>query len=237
MTPESRHTGVEGNSANGAMLSPTPPMIEVASGGFVDLLNPDPSTLVLADIARGMAYTCRYGGHIKRFYSVAEHAVLVHDLLRDRGAGPDTCRWALFHDAAEAFLGDVVAPLKWALRYTTQAENAHYQGGWPPDGQCRSAYDVLSDRMENAIVDRFDIDRRMMNLPDVGIADMWALRIEARALTATGGAHWRWPGELPLDGEIPTNVIWSGGLDPEEALAVWLKAVEINDRDRLRPRA
>jgi hypothetical protein len=218
----------ESNSVNGAMLSPTPSMIEVTTGGFVDLLNPDPATLELSDIARGLAYTCRYGGHIKRFYSVAEHAVLVHDLLCQRGANSDVGRWALFHDAAEAFLGDVVAPLKWAMRYTTQAEDAYYQGGWPPDGHHRSAYDVLSDRMDDAIVERFGINPRMRGLPDVGVADMWALRIEARALTATGGEHWRWSGELPLDGELPTNVVWAGGLDPEKALEMWLKAVEIN---------
>ena len=62
------------------MLSPAATMIETASGGFVDVAAPNTDTLRLYDIAQGMSLICRYGGQIKRFYSVAEHAVLVHDL-------------------------------------------------------------------------------------------------------------------------------------------------------------
>ena len=210
------------NSANGAMLSPSPPMIEVASGGFVDLLNPDPATITLEDIASGLASTCRYGGHVKRFYSVAEHAVLVRDLLRERGAGPDTQLMALFHDAAEAYLGDVVAPLKWALRHWEWQRDAHSMA---PDSTGRvSAYDSLTLIMDAAIIKAFDLGPLRYVPADVQLADMWALRIEATALTHSGGAHWRWPGELPNDGELPEGVTFYGGLSPENALALWYSA-------------
>jgi hypothetical protein len=212
----------ESNSVNGAMLSPSPPMIEVASGGFVDLLNPDPETIKLEDIGRGLANTCRYGGHIKRFYSVAEHAVLVRDLLRARGAGPNAQCMAVFHDAAEAYLGDVVAPLKWALRHWEWQRDAHSMA---PDSTGRvSAYDSLSCIMDAAISKAFNLGLLVYVPEDVQLADMWALRIEARELTATGGASWRWPGELPNDGELPDGVIFHGGLAPDVAFVLWYLA-------------
>lgn len=215
---------VQSNSTHGAMLSPTPPMIEVASGGFVDLLNPDPGTITLEDIARGLANTCRYGGHVKRFYSVAEHAVLVRDLLRSRGAGPSCQLAALFHDAAEAYLGDVVAPLKWSLRYWEWQRDAHSMA---PDSTDRvSAYDSLSCIMDAAITRAFDLGRYPHVAGDVRLADMWALKIEAAALTHTGGAHWRWPGELPNAGELPADVEFRAGVAPEDAYGLWLNAAD-----------
>ena len=55
---------------------------------------------------------------------------------------------------------------------------------------------------------------------------MWALMIEARELTWTGGANWRWPGELPEGGELPDQVRWVGGLLPSYArIIMWLDAV------------
>lgn len=214
------------NSENGAMLSPQASMIEVYGGGFVDVLNPDPATLTLGDIARGMGFTCRYGGHISRFYSVAEHAVLVHDLLRERGASPGILRAALFHDAAEAFLGDVVAPLKWALRRVELERDRMSWTDDPATAGHRSAYDVLTQRMEDAICVAFAVKPQLLELPDIRVADMWALRIEAQALTRTGGEHWRWPGELPNGGELPSGVAWYGGMPPDDAAIQWRDAVD-----------
>ncbi|MEJ7824940.1 MAG: hypothetical protein WKF48_05900 [Solirubrobacteraceae bacterium] len=198
----------------------------------MDLYAPDPATLSLRDVARGLAYTCRYGGHVKNYYSVAEHSVLVRDLLRWQGGSPDVLRAALFHDAAEAYLGDVVAPLKWALRRQSIAQDAHYMGGWPPDvAGHRSPYDVLEDRMEGAIVLRFGLDPAALQSPDLRAADMWALRIEAERLTESGGSHWRWTGELPNDGRCPGQIPWEGGLEPDRARVLWLDAVGAPAKD------
>jgi hypothetical protein len=217
----------QSNSANGAMLSPTPSAIEIIGGTFVDLLRPEPGQLTLRAIANGMAKSCRYIGQIETpFYSVAEHAVLVHDLLRWRGAPPGILRAALFHDAAEGLLHDLVAPLKWSLRYQEIDSDAHYMGGWPPDPSGhRSAYDVLTERMEEAICEAFDVRMSDLARGDIRVADMWALKIEARALTTSGGAHWRWPGELPEGGELPARVTWAGNLGPDEARVLWLDRV------------
>jgi hypothetical protein len=70
-------------------------------------LAPKSSDIELADVAHGLAMTCRYGGHARRFYSVAEHCVLVSENVDQRFA-----REALLHDSAEAYIGDMIRPLK-----------------------------------------------------------------------------------------------------------------------------
>lgn len=70
-------------------------------------LAPQPGDIELADVAHGLAMTCRYGGHTKRFYSVAEHCVLVSENVPIEYA-----REALLHDSAEAYIGDMIRPLK-----------------------------------------------------------------------------------------------------------------------------
>jgi hypothetical protein len=215
------------NSANGAMLSPRATQIETATGAFVDLLAPEPATLHLGDIARHLSRICRYGGALRdgvEHYSVAEHCVLVHDLLRWQGARSEVLLAALFHDAPEAYLGDMVSPLKYALR----AEEFDYPGAIHR-ASCldhfRGAYAYLTDRMERALAERFGIWLDAMNSPAMRLADMWALKIEAAALTVSGGAEWRWPGELPNGGALPRGVDWTPGRSATEARHLWGQCV------------
>lgn len=76
-----------------------------------------PDDIVLRDIAHALAHTCRYNGMCKRFYSVAEHSVIVSQLVEERWA-----KWGLMHDAAEAYLGDVIRPVKQGLPQFKEAE-------------------------------------------------------------------------------------------------------------------
>jgi hypothetical protein len=85
----------------------SPGAILTASGRMIDPLNVDPALLVIEDIAHALANLCRFGGHSRRFYSVAEHCCLGLQFVPDE----HKLRW-LLHDAAEAYLGDVVRPLK-----------------------------------------------------------------------------------------------------------------------------
>ena len=83
------------------------PAVSTRSGRRVALLNPSPSQIVIGDIAHGLAHQCRFNGQTNKFYSVAQHSVLVASIL------PRELRLAgLLHDASEAYLGDVVQPLK-----------------------------------------------------------------------------------------------------------------------------
>lgn len=83
-------------------------------------LDPKASDVELIDVAHGLAMTCRYGGQCNQFYSVAEHCVLVSEIVerhaRNAGHHPDEVRrlaqLALMHDSAEAYIGDMIRPLK-----------------------------------------------------------------------------------------------------------------------------
>ncbi len=63
----------------------------------------------IAEIAAGLAKTCRYGAQTHHFYSVAQHSVLLSQFTSRLSICPMA---TLLHDAAEAYLGDMVAPLK-----------------------------------------------------------------------------------------------------------------------------
>lgn len=81
-------------------------------------LGPSVDDVVAMDIGHSLAMQCRYNGHVQRFYSVAEHCVLMSDWILEEltGIADDERRhlalWALLHDAAEAYVGDMVRPLK-----------------------------------------------------------------------------------------------------------------------------
>lgn len=81
------------------------PWIETFTGKTFYFLDPKPETIDIRDIAHSLAYTCRYTGHSKRFYSVAEHSLYVSYLAANPLAG-------LLHDASEAYITDIASPIK-----------------------------------------------------------------------------------------------------------------------------
>lgn len=86
--------------------------ILTASGLYVEPLNLQAEDVRLSDIAHALSNQCRFSGHTRHFYSVAEHSVRVMDSLRADGASIDVLRWGLLHDASEAYLVDLPRPLK-----------------------------------------------------------------------------------------------------------------------------
>lgn len=77
------------------------------TGKAINLLDPDPESFTIEDIATGLANNCRFNGQLKTWYSVAEHSIHVMELV------PDALKkQALLHDAAEAFICDIPTPLK-----------------------------------------------------------------------------------------------------------------------------
>lgn len=81
--------------------------MHVASGKAIDVSKPNLGEIVLDDIAWSLAHTLRFNGHLKHQISVARHSIYVAELV------PDYCKLAaLLHDAHEAYLGDIVRPVK-----------------------------------------------------------------------------------------------------------------------------
>jgi uncharacterized protein len=85
-------------------------MVRVLSGRMVDVERFEFSNFDPSDLAKSLSKVCRFNGHLKQFYSVAEHAVYVADLCH--GAGVQAEFWGLLHDAAEAYIGDITRPVK-----------------------------------------------------------------------------------------------------------------------------
>ncbi len=146
--------------------------IMLHSGRLFDLANPSSAEIAIDDIAHGLAHTCRFAGQCDGFYSVAEHSVLVSQVVSVSTLA------ALFHDAAEAFIGDMSRPLKQLLPEYAQIEKriqliifASLRIEWPPP-------------------------------PEVKVADLSVLAAEQRVLMPPGTNEW-----LRLANVTPASVI------------------------------
>jgi uncharacterized protein len=156
------------------------PYLQTVSGRWVNPFDPDPEQLDAGDIARALANQCRFGGHCRTFYSIAQHSVIVSELVEQRGGDAQDAFAALMHDAAEAYLGDMPHPIK------------HRS----PLG---AAFREAEHHLEQAIRDRFAI---RADVPEIKRADRALLATERRAFSAES---WPWPeleGVEPLDLEL-----------------------------------
>jgi len=189
------------------------------TGTTWDLFAPSAEDVHIEDLVWAKANGCvRFGGHIRGRYSVAQHEVLVHDLLTGLRGWPDEAAWkelgtfarsafnsarrpnldeqadlcreaglhALFHDGHEAYLGDLIGPLKDLLRSMGE-----------PFGML-SPWDMLERRHDEAIFEALGLGfywdgeydgpekRRFGRV--VHAADKEAYRIEKVALRAGGTA-------------------------------------------------
>lgn len=83
-------------------------------GGSFDLMAPRPHQVDFEEIAHALSHLCRFAGHTRKFYSVAEHCCRVADILP-----PPLRIYGLLHDAKEAYIGDITTPVKCCLRPPT----------------------------------------------------------------------------------------------------------------------
>lgn len=101
------------------------PGIATYSGGRFYIGTPSPDEVDIDDIAHALSNLCRFTGHTRKFFSVAEHSINVMRVVANLIVGKqepvprmqlkDTLTWALLHDAHEAYIGDISRPFKWYL--------------------------------------------------------------------------------------------------------------------------
>lgn len=153
-------------------------------------LDPSAEDIDEVDIAHALSLLCRYGGHSSRFYSVAEHCILV-----SLAVSPENALWGLLHDATEAYMGDLIRPLKRQM----------------PD------YATAEDHLMAFICLKFGLPLRCPD--EVKDADNRILRNERDVLLGTPPLPWvsiedKESLTLAVDGRTPVPIsCWS----PEEA--------------------
>lgn len=89
-----------------------PGKIRTYTGRLVDPFNLTDEDIIVEDIAHSLAQQCRFTGHTRRFYSIAEHCIVVASFLMNRGLGHKVVLGGLIHDAGEVYFGDMAGPTK-----------------------------------------------------------------------------------------------------------------------------
>jgi 5'-deoxynucleotidase YfbR-like HD superfamily hydrolase len=116
-------------------------------------LEPTVDMVNIASIARALSNQCRFNGHVRTFFSVAQHSVMVSMFCDELDA-----LWGLLHDASEAYIVDIPRPLKKAAAF--------------------SGYMGLEAKVMEVVCEKFGLDKKM---PDsVAEADDLILQWEFR---------------------------------------------------------
>ncbi len=145
--------------------------ILTATGNEVDMLHPKLSSINLASIAHHLSLINRFCGATFRPYSVAEHSLLVCDIVeRHYKLNCFGLFAALMHDAHEAYTNDLATPAKYAVHGWREFEHRF-------ERMVRSAF-----ALHTAAVAHADAIRH---------ADLVALATERQQLLPSGGAPWK----------------------------------------------
>lgn len=147
------------------------PTIYTVSGSYFNFVDVKPNIIVIDTIAKALSNLCRFNGQIEKFYSVAQHSVICSHIVQEEFA-----MQALFHDAAEAYIGDITKPLKALL----------------PD------YQEIEKRVETDIFAKLGIEWPIH--PSVKYADLVMLATERRDLFNPDEYEW-----VILKGIVPAE--------------------------------
>lgn len=148
------------------------PEILTHTGKTFDYLNPKKEQVCIEDIAHALSNICRFTGHTRKFYSVAQHCVLASYIVPVEYAFQ-----ALMHDATEAYCNDIAKPLKMILR----------------------DYQIIESRVEKVIFEKFGLPFALDE--SVKHADLVMLITEQRDCMAIETESWL-PEVEPLKDKI-----------------------------------
>ena len=85
--------------------------IRTFTGLYINVFEPTPEMICIEDIAHSLSMQPRFGGHLSEFYSVAQHCVLMTELVREMYHDKHMLA-TLLHDASEAYILDIPRPIK-----------------------------------------------------------------------------------------------------------------------------
>lgn len=139
------------------------PWIQTYSGFRFTPTIPNINSIVIQDIAHALSMQCRFSGHCNKFYSVAQHSVLVSYVCDFKDA-----LHGLMHDASEAYMHDLVTPLKKSGMF--------------------EAYIKYEKQLQEVIYDKFELSN--IEPESVKVADSIILATEARDLMAPLRVDW-----------------------------------------------
>lgn len=145
------------------------PAIYTYSGRRIVIREFTPDDISIIDIAHSLSNICRFTGHPKEFYSVAQHSVLVADNVKTL----EEKRTALLHDATEAYLNDLASPIKASIEL--------------------GEYKRMEDIYHTVINERFNLEPIG---PTIKQADLEALFTEKRDVLLHPDADWGWGDEI-----------------------------------------
>lgn len=170
--------------------------ITTFTGRRVDPLALQPSDVCIEDVAHALSLKCRFSGHASHFYSVAEHSLLVADIVQRWGGGAFDCLAALLHDAAEAYLPDIATPLKPFAGFVNGA------GSWTT---FRAAERAVTKAVNQAIF-RDDIKPRLIKAAERCLLPFEAQRFIAGDLSPFGNITEarRLAGDITVNGWYPS---------------------------------
>lgn len=156
-----------------------PGVIQTFSGGTFSIAQPRAQDVRLDDVAHALARQCRFTGHTREFYSVAQHSVLVSqcamvlydpDIVDEEelDAARRVGRLGLLHDASEAYLCDVATPVKALL----------------------TNYQALEDVVQAVVLDAFGVAADAADWQLVHDADRFVFLAEVRDLMTPSAPVW-----------------------------------------------
>lgn len=137
-------------------------VIRTYTGRYIRPLELKPSDIDYRDIAHALSNQCRFTGHTQSFYSVAQHCVLVASYLLQQTTDLELMLAGLLHDASEAYLLDLAAPIKHSPGFEGFREH--------------------EARIQTAIEQHFGLRAGILECPQIKHADEVLLRTELRDL-------------------------------------------------------
>jgi uncharacterized protein len=134
--------------------------------------DPRPEEVDIRDIAASLSKLCRFNGHTRVFYSVAEHCVLMAKYAFDSLHSTRYALEALLHDGAEAYIGDMPKPVK----------------------DMDPIFQAMEDKIYAAVALRFSLPPKISGL--VKVWDVAMLKTERTAVMPQSNHMWNLPEEI-----------------------------------------